>query len=193
MAEPYTLGEILPWILLGLLLLAGIIFLVWYLRKRKKNQPLFARKPKPKLPPYQEAIQRLEEVRLARLWQAGKLKAYHTAITDIMRNYFARRFLFDAREMTTGEIMHNLGKETVNEDALAKARSAFELADLVKFARLKPSPLENDTSLNYCLDFINETKVVPQEEPVQTQGDEAQAENKGQTEEKSQPENKEEK
>jgi len=193
MAEPYTLGEILPWILLGLLLLAGIIFLVWYLRKRKKNQPLFARKPKPKLPPYQEAIQQLEEIRLARLWQAGKLKAYHTAITDIMRNYFARRFLFDAREMTTGEIMRNLEKETVNEDALAKARSAFELADLVKFAKLKPSPLENDTSLNYCLDFVNETKVVPQEEPAQTQGDEAQAENKEQPEEKSQPENKEEK
>ncbi len=193
MAEPYTLGEILPWILLGLLLLAGIIFLVLYLRKRKKNQPLFARKPKPKLPPDQEAIQRLEEVRLSRLWQAGKLKVYHTAITDIMRNYFARRFLFDAREMTTGEIMRNLEKEAVNKEALAKARSAFELADLVKFAKLKPSPLENDTSLNYCLDFVNETKVVPQEEPVQTQGDEVQAENKGQTEEKVQPENKEEK
>ncbi|GMT45508.1 MAG: hypothetical protein IEMM0006_1340 [bacterium] len=193
MAEPYTLGEILPWILLGLLLLAGIIFLVWYLRKRKKNQPLFARKSKPRLPPDQEAIQRLEEVRLSRLWQAGKLKVYHTAITDIMRNYFARRFLFDAREMTTGEIMCNLEKEAVNKEALAKARSAFELADLVKFARLKPSPLENDTSLNYCLDFVNETKVVPQEEPAQTQGDEAQAENKAQTEEKSQPENKEEK
>ena len=193
MAEPYTLGEILPWILLGLLLLAGIVFLVWYLRRRKKNQPLFARKPKPKLPPDQEAIQRLEEVRLSRLWQAGKLKTYHTAITDIMRNYFARRFLFDAREMTTGEIMRNLEKEAVNKEALAKARSAFELADLVKFARLRPSPLENDTSLNYCLDFVNETKVVPQEEPAQTQGDMVQTENEGQTEEKSQPENKEEK
>ncbi len=192
-AEPYTLGEILPWILLGLLLLAGIIFLVWYLRKRKKNQPLFARKPKPKLPPDQEAIQRLEEIRLSRLWQSGKLKAYHTAITDIMRNYFARRFLFDAREMTTGEIMRNLEKEAVNEEALAKARSAFELADLVKFAKLKPSPLENDTSLNYCLDFVNETKVVPQEEPEQTQEDKAQAENTGQTKENVQPENKEEK
>ena len=110
-----------------------------------------------------------------------------------MRNYFARRFLFDAREMTTGEIMRNLEKEAVNKEALAKARSAFELADLVKFARLRPSPLENDTSLNYCLDFVNETKVVPQEEPAHTQGDEAQAENKGQTEEKAQSENKEEK
>ncbi len=160
-AEPYTFGEILPWILLGLFIVAAVVFLIWYLRKRKMNQPLFSRKRKPKLPPGQEAMQRLEEVRLSRMWQSGKLKAYHSAITDIMRDYFARRFRFDAREMTTNEIIQNLGHEpVVNKEALSKVQSAFELADLVKFAKLKPSPLENDTSMNYCIDFVNETKVV---------------------------------
>jgi len=192
-AEPYTLGEILPWILLGLLLIAGVFFLVWYLRRRKMNQPLFARKPKPKLPPYQEAIQRLEQVRLSRMWQAGKLKAYHSVITDIMRDYFARRFQFDAREMTTGEIIQKLGKEpVVNKVALSKVQSTFELADLVKFARLTPSALENDTSLNYCVDFVNETKVVPLEVPDGTGVENTSAEVKTQAKEKVEPENKEE-
>ncbi len=193
-AEPYTLGEILPWILLGLLLVAGVVFLIWYLRRRKKNQPLFARKPKPQLPPYEEAIQRLEEVRLSRMWQAGRLKAYHSAITDIMRDYFARRFRFDAREMTTGEIIQNLKKEpAVNKEALSKVQSAFELADLVKFAKLNPSPLENDTSLNYCVDFVNETKVVPQEVPDETKTEDTPVKTETQTEAKVKPENKEEK
>ena len=192
-AEPYTLGEILPWILLGLVVVAAIVFLVWYLRRRKKNQPLFARKPKPKLPPSVEAIQRLEEVRLSRMWQAGKLKAYHSAITDIMRDYFARRFRFDAREMTTGEIIQRLGKEpVVNKEALSKVHSTFALADLVKFAKLTPSALENDSSLNYCIDFVNETKAVPQETtnemPANTSG-----EAKVSMKEKTEPENKEEK
>ncbi len=192
-AEPYTLGEILPWILLGLLVIAGVVFLVWYLRKRKKNQPLFARKSKPKLPPYQEAIQRLEEVRLSRMWQAGKLKAYHSAITDIMRDYFARRFRFDAREMTTGEIIGNLQKEpVVNKEVLSKVQSAFELADLVKFAKLEPSPLENDSSLNYCVDFVNETKVVPQEAPADAVSENTPAETGGPAVEKTEPENKKE-
>ncbi len=192
--EPYTFGEILPWILLGLLVIAGIVLLIWYLRRRKRNQPLFVRKSKPKLPPYEEAIQRLEEVRLSRMWQAGKLKAYHSAITDIMRDYFARRFRFDAREMTSGEIIQNLGKEpAVNKDALSKVQSAFELADLVKFAKLKPSPLENDTSLNYCVDFVNETKVVLQEVPAETEAENTPAKAKNQTEEKVEPENKGEK
>lgn len=193
-AEPYTLGEILPWVLLGLLVVAGIVFLVWYLRKRKKNQPLFARKPKPKLPPHEEAIMRLEEVRFSRMWQAGKLKAYHSAITDIMRDYFTRRFRFDAREMTTSEIIQKLEKEpAVNKEVLSKLQSAFELADLVKFAKLKPSPLENDTSLNYCIDFVNETKVVPQETSAETGEENAPAETENPTEEKVKPENKEEK
>jgi len=193
-AEPYTLGEILPWILLGLLVVAIVVFLIWYLRRRKKNQPLFVRKPKPKLPPYEEAIQRLEEVRLSRMWQAGKLKAYHSAITDIMRDYFARRFRFDAREMTTGEIIQNLKKEpVVNKEVLDKVQNAFVLADLVKFAKMNPSPLENDTSLNYCVDFVNETKVVPQEIPAETEAENAPAISTTQTEKKEEPENKEEK
>ncbi len=193
LAEPYTLDEILPWILLGLLVIAGVVFLVWYLRRRKKNQPLFARKPRPKLPPYQEAIQRLEEVRLSRMWQAGKLKAYHSAITDIMRDYFARRFSFDAREMTTGEIVQNLTKQPeVNKEALTKVQNTFELADLVKFAKLTPSALENDTSLNYCIDFVNETKVVPEEAPDENGQKEAPDNPQTVSENKVKPENKEE-
>jgi hypothetical protein len=192
-AEPYTLGEILPWVLLGLLLIGGIVFLIWYLRKRKNNQPLFARKPKPKLPPHEEAIQRLEEIRLSRMWQAGKLKAYHSAITDIMRNYFARRFGIDAREMTTAEIIRELEKEpVVNRDVLEKVKSAFELADLVKFAKLKPSPLENDTSLNYCIDFVNETKEVPVEPEMPDTGSPHGDEKDLSAELKVEPEKKEE-
>jgi len=190
-AEPYTLGEILPWVLLGLLVIAGVFFLIWYLRRRKKNQPLFGWKAKPKLPPHEEAIKRLEEIRLARMWQAGKLKAYHSAITDIMRDYFARRFFFDAREMTTGQIIQNLEKETtVNKEALGKIKNTFELADLVKFAKLRPSPLENDSSLNYCIDFVNETKVVPQETTEDDKEGETPAkERQAQPDEKMKPDN----
>ncbi len=191
-AEPYTLGEILPWILLGLLLVGIIVFVIWYLQKRKKNQPLFARKPKPKLPPDVEAIRRLEEIKLSRMWQAGKLKAYHSAITDIMREYMARRFGFDAREMTTGEIISHLEKEpVVNKEVLSKLQGAFELADLVKFAKLKPSPLENDTSLNYCIDFVNETRELPPESASGETEDAKSTEAVSKNDQMVKPENKE--
>ncbi|HML84520.1 MAG TPA: hypothetical protein PKE52_05100, partial [Bacteroidales bacterium] len=41
--------------------------------------------------------------------------------------------------------------------AYEKIRSLFQIADLVKFAKLMPSPLENDTALNHAVDFVKES------------------------------------
>ena len=158
--EPYTFGEIAPWVLLGLMALAAIAFLIFYLKKRKNNQPLFKAKPKPLPPPDVEAINKLEELKLARVWQSGKVKLYHSSLTDIMKNYLKRRFGFNAPEMTTDEIVSALADKLANDEALNKLRGTMQLADLVKFAKAQPTPLENDLSLEHCLDFVNETKSV---------------------------------
>ena len=159
-AVPYTFAEILPWLLIILGIIAGIVVIVWYVRKRKKGKPLFTKKPKPKLPPYEQAIQKLEELRLSKVWQAGKLKEYYTGITDIMREYFTDRYTFEAWEMTTDEIVEELQERKVNEQALSKVKATLELSDLVKFAKAQPTAVENDTALNYCVDFVNETRPV---------------------------------
>jgi hypothetical protein len=163
--EPYTFWEVFPWIALGLIVAGLILFAIWYIRKRRKNQPVFVRKPKPALPPGVLAIQKLEELRLAKVWQQGKLKEYHTQLTDIAREYFEGRYHFDALEMTSDEIMENLLNLNKNKEANEKMRNVLQLADLVKFAKALPTPLENDLSLNHVVDFVNETKLVPQQEP----------------------------
>ncbi len=159
--EPYTFAEIFPWIVLGLIVIGLIVFLIWYIRKRKKKQPVFARKPKPALPPDVAAIAKLDDLRLAKIWQQGKIKKYYTALTDIMRTYFEGRFLFDAMEMTSDEILAILKDKNINDEAMNKIKDVLRSADLVKFAKARPSPLENDVSLNHCVDFVKETKPVP--------------------------------
>lgn len=159
--EPYTFWEIFPWVALGLAVIGLIVFAIWYIRKRRKNQPVFAGKPKPKLPPDVLAIQKLGELRLAKVWQQGRLKNYYTELTDIAREYFEGRYHFDAMEMTSDEIMKSLSNLSKNKEANEKMRNVLQLSDLVKFAKTHPTPLENDLSLNHVLDFVNETKVVP--------------------------------
>jgi hypothetical protein len=44
---------------------------------------------------------------------------------------------------------------------------ALVLADLVKFAKEQPLPLENDQSLDQCIGFVRETKPRKEPEPVQ--------------------------
>ena len=53
---PYTFKEALPWII-GLLLSIAIGFAVYYyLRKRKKEEPVFKASTKPKIPPHRIAL-----------------------------------------------------------------------------------------------------------------------------------------
>lgn len=159
--EPYTFREALPWILLGLLVIAIILGTVWFVRNKKKKKPLFTSKPKPELPPHVEAMQRLEELKLAKVWQQGLVKEYYTQLTDIIRRYMERRYGFNAPEMTTDEILDELKMLNINSDVTGKLKASLTLADLVKFAKAKPTPLENDVSLNNCIDFVEETKEVP--------------------------------
>ncbi len=159
--EPYTFMEIFPWVLLGLAIIGGIIFLIWYLKKRKQKKPLFKARPKPVLPPDELAIQKLEELRLAKIWQQGKLKNYYTVLTNIAREYFEGRYHFDAMEMTSDEILDELQRHGVNKEAKDKMKNVLQLADLVKFAKAHPGPLENDLCISHCVDFVKETKPVP--------------------------------
>ena len=162
-SEPYTLAEVLPWIIVvtaGLLLIALII---WFIVKHQKKQPIFRKKPKPVLPPHVEALTRLEELRLAKVWQSGRIKQYFTDLTDITREYIERRYHFDAMEMTSYEILNELNNKDLNNEIKGKLESVLQLADMVKFAKAQPTALENDLGLSHCVDFVNETKEVVQD------------------------------
>lgn len=161
--EPYTLKELLPWILVGIAAIVVIALLIYYIVKRKKRQPIFTRKPKPVLPAHVVAINKLEELRLAKVWQAGHLKKYYSELTDIVREYMVNRYYFDAPEMTSYEIISKLNELNINKDAMTKMESVLNLADMVKFAKAVPTALENDLGLTHSTDFVNETKKVAEQ------------------------------
>ncbi len=159
MGEPLTFAEILPWILIGLGVVAIILLAIYLIRKLKRKEPIFERKAAPALPPHVLAINKLEELRLARIWQHGQVKQYHSSLTDIMREYLENRYLFDAPEMTSDEILAVLKTRQVNPEAYEKLSGVFFVSDMVKFAKAQPTALENDLSISHCIDFVNETKI----------------------------------
>lgn len=158
--EPYTLAEILPWIIVAIAIGLVIGLIIFFIIKKRKKQPVFKRKPKPKLPAHVIAINQLEELRLAKVWQNGKLKKYYTELVDITREYMVNRYQFDALEMTSHEIIDELKNHDINKEAKGKLENVLFLSDMVKFAKAVPTPLENDLGLSHCVDFVNETKLV---------------------------------
>lgn len=156
--EPYTLEEILPWISLVFAIGLVIFALFYFIKVKKKNKPLFKKKEKPALPAHEQALLDFGQLKLKKLWQQGLIKEYHTDLIDIIREYIERRYGIQAAEMVSFEITESLKAHAINEQAMSKLKASLELADMVKFAKAGASALENDTSMNHCIDFVNETK-----------------------------------
>ncbi|MGN1257578.1 MAG: cell wall anchor protein, partial [Candidatus Limisoma sp.] len=103
------------WIYFVVLILLAIGLYIYY--RIKKGKPIrlpFVPVPKV-LPPYEEAMQALSELKGQSLWQNGQEKEYYSKITDILRHYINRRFGVEAMEMTTTQILDVLNHEDAKD------------------------------------------------------------------------------
>lgn len=155
---PISFREMLPWILLALAVLLLIVFVLWYLKKRRNKEPVFRLKPTIVLPPNELALQEIEKLRVKKLWQAGKVKEYHSELTEILRRYIEGRFLVPALEQTTAEITQSLmGHPGCPHSELDRLGNLLILADMVKFAKAQPLAAENEKCLGDGIEFVNQT------------------------------------
>ena len=145
----------------GLLFIPGILLLIYLIHCIRSNKPIIRKiKVEPKLPPHVVAMKEMERIKSEKSWQKGDQKVYYTELTDVLRSYIKERFAFNATEMTSAEIMEHL-LECKDKEALKELKELFTTADLVKFAKHNPLMNENDANLVCAIDFIDETKEVP--------------------------------
>ena len=163
---------VLRWVLLALGIAAvgvGGYYLITYLQARfgKKDEELVAAEP---LRPADEvALEKLDVIREEKIWQAGQVKEYHTQLTDVVREYIARRFDVSSVERTSDETLsaiRPLLKE--QKDLYEQLRKMLTLADLVKFAKWTATPDENEQSLRSAYTFVKETTIQSLEDGAET-------------------------
>lgn len=159
---PYTFREMLPWIVGGVLFIALILLFIWLFRRIRKKEPVFVlRREKPKPPAHITALSELEKLKKEKLWQTDRLKEFYTRLTDVLREYIEDRFQVNAMEQTSDEILDAMKKVELEGDAVYEnLKQILKLADLVKFAKAKPLPDENDLSMMNAFFFVNQTKIV---------------------------------
>jgi len=157
--EPFSIKEIIEYLLWGLLILAVIILGIYIYYKLKKKEPLIKVSHKPSEPPHVIALKELDALKEKKLWQNNHIKKFHTELTDILRNYVENKFDIQAKEMTSYEVIEKLNNEKyVTEENILILRKILTLADFVKFAKMQPLPDENDSSLKMGYLFVNQTK-----------------------------------
>ncbi len=153
---------IFVWVLLGALIALLVLFFI--IRYTRKVKPPMVIVEIPKIPAHIIAFEKLEKLKTEKLWQEGKLKLYHSQLTDIIREYIENRFKIQAQELTTDEILFGFRNVAIDEESKFKLNQVLRIADLVKFAKEEPLPSENEMSMTNSYDFINGTKRDEEEE-----------------------------
>ncbi|WP_235869100.1 BatD family protein [Polaribacter aquimarinus] len=165
-SEPYTFDDFKIYIYIVLAALAIIAFWIYWfvIRKRKEEEeePTYRA-----LPPYEEAIYRLNELDEKQLWQNNQTKEYYSELTEIVRGYIERELNVPALEKTTDEVLDMLKdfKDAdvilTSQETIDKLKSLLREADLVKFAKSKPLAPEIEEDRKDAEDIISNLKPKP--------------------------------
>lgn len=155
------------WMLLGLLVVAGGICAYLLLTKKVTMNILPQKK---RLPPDQIAVNRLNELKEAQLWERGQEKEYYTRLIDILRDYLEERFGINAMEMTSSQILKALNANEETRLPQRYMQKVVEIADYVKFAKVRPLPDDNVRSWQNAMQFVEETRPAPEPETAEAEG-----------------------
>ena len=160
--KPFTsYGWILTIIAAVLLLL--IVAFVYFVFIRKKKLPFL--QTQKKLPPFDRAIQDLKELQNSKYLIQSQHKEYYTRLTDIVKVYLEEEVHILAKESTTDELLTKInllqekGKLNLNQETITNLKRVLQTADLVKFAKNKPS----DDNAEYDRETIENVVIKTQE------------------------------
>ena len=120
----------------------------------KKGNIFMVSKPQPK--PWEIALGSLQRLKSRKLWEQGMEKEYFTDLTDILRVYLYERFGINAMEMTTRQIMDKIHESDLR-DKRDYVKQILNVADFVKFAKVRPLPADSIAAYENARKFVEET------------------------------------
>lgn len=154
--------------LIGAAILAAVLYYI-YIKKQRNNGEKTA--PEDLLPPHEKALLALTQLREEKLWQEGREKEYYTHLTDILREYLEGRFGIQAMEMTSSQILDCLRADKETKALNKQMKEILEMADFVKFAKMRPMPEDNEAAMRKAVNFVEDTRPVKVAEPEKSSDD----------------------
>jgi hypothetical protein len=155
--EWVMLERALSWALLGAATGSVLAWLVYRWLKRPKPTP----PPVPPRPPWELALERLDEVRHAGLLETKRFAEFFDRVNDAVREYLGARFGFDGLESTTYETLAALRRVPHLVLPLPEVAAFLQDCDLVKFADMTPTPEECESTLRAAEKVVRATMPLP--------------------------------
>jgi hypothetical protein len=157
--EWVALERALTWGAVGLV--AGALAL-WLVR-RWLRRPKVVPPPPPPRPPWEVALERLDEARHAGLLETARFSEFFDRVNDAIRQYLGARYGFDGLESTTDEILAALRRQPRFQLPIPEVAAFLQHCDLVKFADLTPTLAECERALGDAERVVRATAPAPVE------------------------------
>ena len=164
--EPLVYDDFKPyliWVFLALLLIG---LLIYYFKTRKKPE-IKEIDTVNTLPPFEEALEKLQELDNKLLWQNNEIKKYYSELTEIIRVFIEKELEIPALEITTFELVsllsdYNTPKNiNITKETVRKLDALLQEADLVKFAKSTPLSHEIEEDRRVVEKVLNDLKPIP--------------------------------
>ena len=144
---------------IALAAVAIVLLILFLIRRYKKHKD---EKPKvivtePLRPAHELALEALNTINEEKVYKRGKVKAYHTAITDTLRDYLERAYQIPAHELTSHQIITALKYSGIDDREMLRLRTILFRADMVKFAKENPDEAENISAISDAILFVKNT------------------------------------
>jgi hypothetical protein len=149
-----TFPNLLLWIVPGILLLAaGLAYAGSRLVRRFRRIRELAASP---LPPWEQALAALDELPWREWLEAGQVKRFYYALSQVLKRYIERRFEFNAVEQTTTEILASM--RACKTPMRNEVGAFLTRSDFVKYAKTVPPDEEARSAVTQVRDFVLKTK-----------------------------------
>lgn len=151
--EWVALERALAWGALGIVVGGLLAWLFYRWRRRPRPVP----PPPPPRPPWEVALERLDEVRHAGLLETQRFPVFFDRVNDAVRQYLGARFGFDGLESTTDETLTALRRAPHFGLPLPEVAAFLQECDLVKFADMTPTLQECERALGQAERLVRST------------------------------------
>ena len=154
----YEKNYLLLYFLAVLAAIFAIITLVWYIaRNWEKWHPKAELAPPPPRPPEEVAYEKLAALREKLPEDLDDRKIWYVDLSEVMREYLANRFDFDALESTSEEIIESMKMKKTVGITQAELWKFLVSCDMVKFAKYASSNNEDTELIDEAFNIVEVT------------------------------------
>lgn len=109
------------------------------------------------------ALRALSELEKSLYLQQKQFKQYHSDLIHILKQYYENRFLMDALEKTTGELLNKMNSMgDFDNSLLTKTKRILQSADMIKFAKGGSSIKKSIGAFDTVNEIIERTMITPE-------------------------------